>query len=92
MVFAGTTVTRGKGVAIVTSVLSQRKSEMTKIFKLVAKANKIDKKTPLQKALKRLAKILTGVAVSVSIIIPLIAWLRGLNWSAAILSRVIRLM
>jgi Ca2+-transporting ATPase len=83
---AGTTVTRGKGVAVVTSVLSQNESEMGKIFQLVARANKLNKKTPLQKALKRLAKILTAVAVAVSILIPLIAWLRGLDWHDAILS------
>ena len=80
----GTTVTHGKGIAVITSVLSNSESEMGKIIKLLNKPKKT-KKTPLQKMMKKMAKYLTITALIISIVVPLVGWLRGASWSVAIL-------
>lgn len=75
MAFAGTTITKGKGVGIVVAVLSQNQSVMGKIFKLLEKSSETKGKTPLQKMLKKLAKYLTISAILISISITLLAFL-----------------
>jgi Ca2+-transporting ATPase len=78
-------VTKGKGLAVVTTVVSQKASEMGKIYKMIEKASE-KSKTPLQKMLKSLAKNLSIVAVVLAVVIPFIAWLGGMKVSDAILS------
>lgn len=75
MVFAGTTVLNGEGKAVVVAV--GEKSELGKIAGEVARSKK--EKTILQEAMTRLAKILAIFAIGVSILIPAIGFLRGLN-------------
>lgn len=72
-VFAGTVVVDGEGKAVITAV--GKKSEYGKI---AASAKMVKKeKTMLQVSMTGLAKILTVLAVSVSILIPLVGLLRG---------------
>ena len=87
MVFAGTTVTKGIGIAIVTNVLSQNESEMGKILSLLDEAHQNKKKTPLQKMLKRITKVLIVSAVVLAVGIPVIYYFRfsGSSWSQSIL-------
>ena len=74
-VFSGTTVMSGEGKAVVCAV--GRTSEFGKIVHDVAIASK--EKTVLQETMTRLAKILAIFALAVSIIIPTVGFLRGLN-------------
>jgi len=82
MGFAGTTVLNGEGKAVVVAVGAT--SELGKIAGEVAKANK--EKTVLQEAMTRLAKILAVFAIGVSILIPAIGFLRGLNFQEMVVT------
>jgi len=74
-VYAGTLVVTGKGKAIVFAT-----GGFTGIGAVSARAQEIkEPKTPLQQAMKSLAKSLVGVAVAFSIAIPLLGFLRGQN-------------
>ncbi len=73
MVFAGTTVTRGKGTAVVTATAMD--TELGRITGLVIEAK--EPKTPLQLAMKQLAGMLVWVAVTFSVLVPFIGWLQG---------------
>ncbi len=73
MVFAGTTVTRGKGKAVVTSISMD--TELGKIAGLT-KALK-DPKTTLQRAMKQLSQYLVFVALTFCILIPIIGIFQG---------------
>lgn len=73
MVFAGTTVTRGRGTALVTA--TGMDTELGKITGLVLEAK--EPKTPLQLAMKQLAGLLVWVAVFFSLIIPAVGLLQG---------------
>ena len=73
MVFAGTTITRGRGTALVTA--TGMETELGKITGLVLEAK--EPKTPLQLAMKQLAGLLVWVAVGFSVLIPGIGILQG---------------
>ena len=80
-------MTKGKGIGVVTSVLSQHQSEMGKIAKLLKKDTKGKEKTPLQKMLKQLAKYLTIVALVISVSVPLLGLIRDTSqWRQLILT------
>ncbi|MBI4333439.1 MAG: cation-transporting P-type ATPase [Chloroflexi bacterium] len=73
MVFAGTTVTRGRGTAVVT--VTGMNTELGKITGLVLEAK--EPKTPLQLAMKQLAGLLVWVAAFFSLLVPAVGFLQG---------------
>lgn len=73
MVFAGTTVTGGRGLVAVTA--TGMDTELGKITGLVLEAK--EPRTPLQAAMRQLAGFLVWVAVSFSVIIPLLGIIEG---------------
>jgi Ca2+-transporting ATPase len=73
MVFAGSTITRGKGKAVV--VATSMDTELGHIAGLTKSVK--EPKTPLQIAMKQLVKWLVLVALFFSILIPLIGILQG---------------
>lgn len=73
MIFAGTVITKGHGKAVVTATGID--TELGRIAG-VARAAK-EPKTPLQLAMKQLAKTLVWIAVFFSILIPVLEFLRG---------------
>jgi Ca2+-transporting ATPase len=66
MAFSGTTVTRGRGMGVVTA--TGMATELGRITGLVIEAK--EPRTGLQQAMKQLAGLLVWVAVSFSVIIP----------------------
>jgi Ca2+-transporting ATPase len=66
MVFAGTTVTRGRGIGVVTA--TGMSTELGRITGLVIEAK--EPRTRLQQAMNQLAGLLVWVAVSFSVLIP----------------------
>ncbi len=72
MVFAGTTITRGRAVGLVTA--TGMETELGRITGLVIEAK--EPRTGLQQAMKQLAGLLVWVAVSFSAIIPVIGFLQ----------------
>jgi Ca2+-transporting ATPase len=82
MVYTGTTITRGRGKMIVTATSMQ--TELGRITGLVLEAR--EPKTPLQLAMKQLTGLLVWVAVSFSLLIPLIGILEGKNYKEMILT------
>jgi len=74
-VYAGTLVVAGEGMATVFAT-----GASTKIGAISARAQEIkEPKTPLQLAMKSLAKSLVGVALAFSIAIPVLGFVRGQN-------------
>ncbi len=72
-VYAGTLVVAGEGMATVFAT-----GASTKIGAISARAQEIkEPKTPLQLAMKSLAKSLVGVALAFSIAIPVLGFVRG---------------
>ena len=82
MVFAGTTITRGRGTGIVTS--TGMTTELGRITGLVIEAK--EPRTGLQQAMKQLAGLLVWVAVSFSILIPVIGIIQNKPWKDMILT------
>ena len=82
MVFAGTTITRGRGKMVVTSTGMQ--TELGRITGLVLEAK--EPRTPLQVAMRQLTGLLVWVAVSFSILIPVIGILEGKPYKQMILT------
>jgi Ca2+-transporting ATPase len=74
-VFSGTTILDGEGKAIVLAVGQQ--SEFGKVAKEVQAAEKLQ--TPLQQAMIKLSKTLALIAIIVSLIIPAVGFLHGLD-------------
>jgi Ca2+-transporting ATPase len=70
-VFAGTTVARGRGTAVV--VATGMSTELGRIAKLAEEVEA--PKTPLQVAMADLTKYLVFVAVGFSVLVPLLGWL-----------------
>ncbi len=73
--FKGTTVSRGRGTAVVVAVLSQPDyCEFAKVNALVVEGDDVSskRKTPLQKFMKWLARRATIVAVVIALLIPLL--------------------
>lgn len=82
MVFAGTTVTRGWGRAVVTA--TGMETELGKITGLILEAK--EPKTPLQLAMKQLAGLLVWVAVFFSVIIPVVGIIQGKPFKQMVLT------
>jgi len=82
VVFAGTTVLDGEGKALVAAVGEQ--SELGRVVKLSTQRD--TEPTPLQKEMSDMARTLAYVAVGVSLLIPLVGLLRGLNLQEMILT------
>jgi len=72
-VFAGTTVTRGRGVALVVATGST--TELGRIARLAGEVR--PPRTPLQLAMDGLSRSLVVVALSVSVLVPLLGFLVG---------------
>jgi Ca2+-transporting ATPase len=82
MVFAGTTITRGRGTGVVTA--TGMATELGRITGLVTEAK--EPRTGLQQAMKQLAGLLVWVAVSFSVIIPAAGVIQGKYWKDMILT------
>lgn len=82
IVFAGTTVTGGRGRAVVTA--TGMATELGRITGLVLEAK--EPRTPLQTAMRQLAGLLVWVAVSFSVVIPAIGIIQGKNYKDMILT------
>lgn len=80
-VFSGTVILDGEGVAVVYALGEQ--SQVGKIAQTVQKAKKGE--TFLQEAMYKLARVLAFFAISISIIIPVIGYFRGLALQEMIL-------
>jgi Ca2+-transporting ATPase len=71
MVYAGTTVMRGRGMAVVTN--TGMNTELGQIAGLTQQVR--EPKTPLQKTMGELARSMVWIALGFSVAIPLLAWL-----------------
>ena len=71
LVFAGSTITRGRGLAVVVSTGAD--TELGKIARMAAEAK--PPRTPLQRAMDELSRYLVVVALSVSAAVPLLGYL-----------------
>jgi len=71
LVFSGTTVVRGRGLAVATATGTG--SELGRIAALTREVE--EPTTPLQQAMTDLTKYLVAVAVSFSVLVPLLGWL-----------------
>src|SRR2546429_2495110 len=83
MLYAGTTITRGRGTAIV--VATGMHSELGQV---VGVAREIRQpRTLLQQSMRELSFVLVWVALGLSVLVPLLAWLSGsLSLQQAILT------
>jgi len=77
MVFAGTNITNGNGLAVVVRIAE--KTEIGKISKMIKGIK--DEVTPLQKRLDKLTKQISAVAMVVATIVFFIGIVRGAHWS-----------
>lgn len=73
MVFTGTVITRGRAKAFITQ--TGLKTELGRISGLTKAAK--EPKTPLQTAMKQLSKTLVWIAIFFAILIPILAYVRG---------------
>lgn len=73
MVLAGTLITQGEGVAVVTS--TGKSTELGRVHELTKEVE--EPATPLQEAMKQLSETLVWVAIFFSILIPVLGYLRG---------------
>jgi Ca2+-transporting ATPase len=71
LAFAGTTVTRGRGTALV--VTTGMVSELGRVAQLAAQVE--SPRTPLQQAMRELSGSLVWLALGFSVIVPLLGWL-----------------
>ncbi len=81
-VFSGTIILDGEGTAVVMAV--GQSSEFGKIAQQVQETRK--QQTPLQASMRQLSKTLAIFAIVVSLIIPLIGLLRGLDTTQMVLT------
>ncbi|MHB1295495.1 MAG: cation-translocating P-type ATPase [Anaerolineae bacterium] len=81
-VFAGTAVLDGQGRALVVAVGEH--TELGRIAQLSTAAD--SEPTPLQGEMRDLARTLAYVALGVSLLIPLLGWLRGLDLQEMLLT------
>jgi Ca2+-transporting ATPase len=73
MVYDGTTITRGRGTAIVVAT-----GMHTELGQVVGIAREVrPPRTPLQQAMRNLSGVLVWVALGFSVLVPLLAWLSG---------------
>jgi Ca2+-transporting ATPase len=71
MIFAGTTVTRGRATAVV--VATGAKTELGRVADLASEVE--SPRTPLQKAMSELSGSLVWLALGFSLAVPLLGWL-----------------
>lgn len=71
LVFAGTTITRGRGTAIVVAIGAA--SELGRVANLAGEVE--SPRTPLQKAMRELSGSLVWLALGFSVAVPLLGWL-----------------
>ncbi len=84
MVYLGTVVTRGRGLAVVTA--TGLKTEIGKIASLLEQTHQ--ESTPLQIQLSRLAKTIGGIVLVVCAVLLWVGVLRGVPWSTMITTAV----
>jgi len=82
MIYAGTVVAAGEGLALVK--ITGPKTRIGTIVKSTAAVK--TPRTPLQLAMKKLSKQLVWVAIFFSVLIPLLGWLRGQDLRTAVLT------
>lgn len=68
MMYAGTTVVRGQGTGVV--IATGDKTELAKVAQLVAEVESVP--TPLERELRRLSGVLIWVALSASLLVPML--------------------
>jgi Ca2+-transporting ATPase len=73
MVLAGTLITQGEGLSVVT--LTGKNTELGRVSELAKEAKEPD--TPLQVAMEELSKTLVWIALFFSILIPVLGYIRG---------------
>jgi Ca2+-transporting ATPase len=73
MVLAGTLITQGEGLSVVTS--TGKNTELGRVSELTKEAKEPD--TPLQVAMEELSKTLVWIALFFSILIPILGYIRG---------------
>jgi Ca2+-transporting ATPase len=78
MVFTGTVITRGRAKALV--VHTGIKTELGRISGITKTAK--EPKTALQQAMKQLSKTLVWIAIFFAVLIPVLAYIRGIGGSA----------
>lgn len=76
MLYLGTTVSAGRGVAVVTATGAQ--TELGRIGKLVADAP--DESTPLERRLAALGQRLVWLMLAIAAVVTVAGWLRGDGW------------
>src|SRR6266550_7618605 len=83
MIYAGTTITRGRGTALVVAT-----GMHTELGQVVGVAREIRQpRTLLQQTMRELSFVLVWVALGLSVLVPLLAWLSGsLSLQKAILT------
>jgi Ca2+-transporting ATPase len=81
-VFAGTLITQGEGLAVVTT--TGRDTELGRVAKLAEEAE--EPKTPLQATMEDLTKVLVWFALFFSILIPVLSYLRGQDLKTMVLT------
>ena len=81
-VYAGTTVLDGEGMALVVALGAD--TALGQVAELAAGA--AEQRTPLQQEMADLARTLAYVALVVSLLIPAIGWLRGLDLEEMVLT------
>ncbi|HVP92206.1 MAG TPA: cation-transporting P-type ATPase [Acidobacteriota bacterium] len=72
-VFTGTLITQGEGLVVV--VATGKNAELGRVAELTKTAK--EQKTPLQLAMRELSRVLVWVALSFSILIPILGYLRN---------------
>ncbi len=83
MLYAGTTITRGRGTAIV--VATGMHTELGQVVGVVREIRQ--PRTLLQQSMRELSLVLVWVALGLSVFVPLLAWLSGsLSLQQAILT------
>jgi Ca2+-transporting ATPase len=73
MVFAGTLITQGEGLSVVTS--TGKNTELGRVSELAKEAE--EPQTPLQETMEELSKTLVWIALFFSIIIPVFSYIRA---------------
>jgi Ca2+-transporting ATPase len=73
MIFSGTTVTRGRGSAIV--VATGSRSEIGRVAEMAREVKA--PRTPLQVTMRELSRWMVWLAIALSVLVPLLGWLIG---------------
>jgi P-type Ca2+ transporter type 2C len=84
MLFMGTVITYGRGTAVVTQ--TGMETELGKIADLIQEVEQ--EKTPLQRRLDQLSKILAGIALVIILLVVITGWRSGVEFEILILTGV----